>query len=618
MAYDDQKILSGRQPVCLIEVDYKACSLTYGSTPCTASGASGEECFNSYATCQDQANYASATKTFRFSSVRMDGIQGTGDAPTFPTVLSIDTAPTTLTPSKGLGIRSSVSITLEDHPWTDIGIDKYVGNRSYDPYSQGSFWGKMTTRWPFYENNEVRVKTGYLDDDGNYDANNFITRTYFLETIKGPTEGGKVTLVAKDILKFADGEKANVPTQSQATLTADIINDLVTSISINDPNDDIYNAHAAGQSYIRIDDETMLITGISGSNPSYTLTVTRAAMPSIYTGTMTAEAHDEEATVQHCHFFDAQEVDDIVYYLLNTGAGINASYLPTSEWQDVIDFGLQNYLFSALITEPTAVKDLLDEVTEHSILIWWDERDQKVKMDSIIRRANDYGPFDDDSHLIAGSVAVARDDKSRFSQCWLHYGHRTPIAELDELKNFSVVKASVDLDAEGANEYNQTKIRKIFSRFLPIDLGSVASEISNRLVINYRDTKAVITFTMDPKDDDAWTGNKVSIQTRQLQDRFGAKATKNYRILQVKEKYGNGSVVYEYAAHSIGGFYDGSDPSIYGLITPDLDPRDGVSAFPDYSSASVELKSQYAFIAADDRGDGNEGFSPNEDPYIII
>jgi len=110
----------------------------------------------------------------------------------------------------------------------------------------------------------------------------------------------------------------------------------------------------------------------------------------------------------------------------------------------------------------------------------------------------------------------------------------------------------------------------------------------------------------------------VSIQTRQLQDRFGAKATKNYRILQVKEKYGNGSVVYEYAAHSIGGFYDGSDPSIYGLITPDLDPRDGVSAFPDYSSASVELKSQYAFIAASDRGDGNEGFSPNEDPYIII
>jgi hypothetical protein len=511
----------------------------------------------------------------------------------------VATAPTVLTPSKGLGVRSTVNITLVDHPWTDEGIDNYLSNRTYEPDTQGSFWSKMVTRWPFYENNEIRVLTGYLEDDGTYNAANFVTRTYFLDTIKGP---------------FADGKKAKLPDQSQATLISDIT-DSATSFHIDDPNDDVKSAYDSGQSYIRIDDETMLITNITGSGPTYTLTVTRSAAPSFYTGTIIAEEHDEEATVQDCYLFDQQEIDDIVFYLLNSIAGIDASFLPQSDWQNIIDFGLQSYLFSTLITEPTPVSELLNEITEHTILIWWDERDQEVKMDSIIQRANDYGPFDDSSNIIAGSVSVARDDKSRYSQCWLHYGLRTPVSEMDELKNYSVVKVSADLDAETENEYGQRKIRKIFSRWLPIDKGNVASEITNRLVNNYRDTKAVVYFSLDPKDDNAWTGNRVSLKTRLLQDRFGAPADKNYRILQVKEKYRKGGFEYDYIAHTIGGFFDGSDPSIYGLITPDT--YEG-GPFPDYPDASVELKSQYAFISYDDRGDGNPGFPSNEKPYVII
>ena len=615
MAYSDQKIKSGREPVVIVEIDYRACSLTYGNSPCTASGASGAECFNSFSTCQDQSNFTATTKTFRFSSVRIDGLQGAGETPTFPTIAGVATAPTTLTPSKGLGVRSTVSITLEDHPWTDEGIDNYVTTRSYDPDAQGSFWGKMINRWPFYENNEIRVKTGYLEDDGTYNAANFVTRTYFLDTIKGPTENGKVTIVGKDILKYADGQKANQPTQSQATLDADI-NNSVTSIDITDPNDDIKDAYddtanvGASQVYIRVDDEIMLVTNLTGSSGNYTLTVTRGTLPSAYSGTSDAEAHSAEATVQHCYFYNALEVDNIVENLLKDVAGIGASYLDTTGWQDVIDFGLQGYTFTALITEPTAVKDLLDEITEHTLLIWWDERTQKVKMDSIIRRANDYGPFDDDSHLIAGSVSVARDDKSRVSQFWMHYGLRNPTLEMDETKNYAVVKVSADLDAETVNEYNQSKIKKVFSRWLTLDNKAVASEIANRYVNDYRDTKHLITATMDPKDDDAWTGDKVSITTRQVQDRFGASVERSYRALQVKEKFQKGAPVYEYVFQSIGGIYDGSEPSIYGLITP--------NSMSDYGSATLDEKSKYAFIAHNDRGDSNAGFPPNERPYVII
>jgi hypothetical protein len=601
VGYDDQKVKMGREPVVIVEIDYRACSLTYGVNPCTASGAAGTECFNSFATCQDQPNFAATTKTFRFSSVRIDELQ-------------VATAPTVLTPSKGLGVRSTVNITLVDHPWTDEGIDNYLANRTYEPDTQGSFWGKMINRWPFYENNEIRIKTGYLEDDGSYNAANFVTRTYFLDTIKGPSDGGKVTIVGKDILRFADGKKANQPTQSQATLVADIT-DSATSFDIDDPNDNVKDAYDAGQTYIRIDDEVMDITNLTGTNPTYTLTVNRATIPTFYSGSIDADTHNEEATVQDCYLYESEPVNDIVQNLLEDVAGINSSFLDLTGWQNVIDFGLQGYTFSTLITEPTAVSELLEEITQHTLLIWWDEREQKVKMDSIIRRANDYGPFNDDSNLMAGSVSVARDDKSRVSQLWMHYGHRTPVAEMDELKNFAVVKVSADLDAETDNEYGQQRIRKVFSRWLSLDNKAVASEISNRYVNDYRDTKHIITASMDPKDDDAWTGDRVSIITRQVQDRFGGNPERSYRALQVKEKFKNDAPVYEYIFQSIGGIYDGSEPSIYGLITPNM--VDG-SDFPDYSDATLDQKSKYAFIAYNDRGDTNPGFPPNENPYVII
>ncbi len=608
MAYDDVKAEMGREPVIIVEVDVQACSLTYGSSPCTASGTGDDKCFQSSSTCDDIANFATSTKTFRFASTRIDELQGSGDPPTYPTVTGLSMAPTQLTPGKGLGIRSKVSVTLQDHPDGDIGIDQYLSDRTYDPNERGSFWSKWITRWPFYEGNEMRIKTGYLDSDGAYDASNFITRTYFIDTVTGPSANGKVTITAKDVLKFADAEKAQIPSQSEATITTDITAS-ATSIGIDDPNDDVKDAYDAGQTFIRIDDEVLNVTNVTGANPSYTLTVTRATMPSLYTGSLTAEAHDEGATVQHCYYFDAQEIDDIVNTLLSTYAGISGSFLPTSDWQDVVDFGLQNYQFTSLITEPTAVKELLDEITEHTIMLWWNERDSEVQMRSIIQSAIDYGPFNDTDNVIADSVNVARDDRSRLSQVWLAYGLRTPVAERDELKNYSAVKVSADLDAEGTLEYGQKRIRKIWSRWLFLDKGAVASEIANRLLNYYRDTKHIITLDLDPKDDSAWTGDIISLTTRQVQDSTGDNPERTYRILETNENFKAGGVRYQHTLQSTGSIF-GKEPSRYGLIGP--------NTLNNYSTESDANKAKYAFIAEDDRGDGNPGFPTSDEPYRIV
>jgi len=612
MAYDDIKKESGREPVWLCELDVDRCANVYGVSACTASGASGSECYNCLSTCQVTTAYSKSSYTLRFSSTRLDGVQATGEAPTFPTVLSVGTAPTVLTPAKGLGIRSTVSVTLADHPWTDEVTDPYVSNRTYDPETQGTFWGRFLARELYYEGREMRVKTGYLDSAGAYDPSNFITRTYFIDSISGPDASGKVTVKGKDVLRFTDREKAQLPTQSQATLSSDI-SASTTSFSVADPNDDIKAAYDAGQTYIRIDDETMLVTNLSGASSPYTLTVTRGAMPSVYQGTMTAEDHNEDATVQNCYFYNAEDIDDIIKHLIVDTAGISSAFTDLTGWQAVVDNGLQNYEFSTLITEPTGVKDLLDEITQHSILLWWDERDQLVKMDSILNRTQDGGPFTDSDNNIAGTVGVARDDKERVTQVWLAHGHRNPVLELDELKNFESVKISVDLDAEGTNQYNLKKVRRIWSRWIPTSLNSVASEIANRLLNYYKVTKRIVTVTLDPKDDAIWTGDVITLSTRQLQDATGATPETGFRILQVTEMLKAGDVKYKYVMETLD-----QDLIRNGVITPDTNPENTAASFPDYTSASDALKLQYAFIAEDDRGDGEPGFSPDEAPYSIV
>ncbi|PJB53637.1 MAG: hypothetical protein CO099_06315, partial [Bdellovibrio sp. CG_4_9_14_3_um_filter_39_7] len=466
MSYETLKIEVGKESVTILELDLDACSLVYGNAPCTASGAAALKCFNTFGTCQDTVNFAKTTKTFRFSDRIIDGVQATGDAPTFPTITSISHSPTQLNPSKGLGIRATVNIQLTDHPWSDVGIDPYLSDRTYDPEARSTFWGKLLARQQYYEGRVMRVKQGYLEADGTYDAANFSTRQYIISSITGPTPSGKITIEGKDPLKFADNSRVQVPAPTDAELTSDI-NNSTTSIGVTDAGGLISAAYSAGQPWIRVDDEIMLITGVSGSAPSFTLTVTRGTAPSFYATPSTADAHDEEATVQICRLYEDAPVDDIIYDLLVNDTGISSGFIDTAAWQAKMDDGYQAYTFSTLLTEPTGVQQLLTELTEHTFLLWWNERTQKIELDTLLPRAADYGLFTDETTFISGSTSVAKNSSGRLSRIYFYYGHRNPTLEMDKAQYFERIEADINLTVEGENAYDDTRIRSIWSRWLP-------------------------------------------------------------------------------------------------------------------------------------------------------
>ena len=457
MAYDDIKKDFGRRPVWIVELFLQQCLLTYSIAPCEAVlGVTGDtKCYNTLNTCQDVENFDPSTANpLRFSSQRVDEIQTAGDAPTFPTLLSVDTTPTKLEPGKGLGIRSSLKVTLMDHPWTDVGIDPYLGEATrpvQDPDSEGSFWGKLLARNKFWEGRRIDILTGYLDsEDGTYDAANFLRRTYVVEAIAGPDRRGNVSIVAKDPLKFADSNRSEVPELTSALLDSDV-DDSTTTIPVGTGE----GAQFSVDDFIRIDEEIMQVTVVTVDD----LTVDRETLPSFYppTGTRAAE-HDSGATVQICKFYDNERADDIISELLITESGIDPTFIDLAAWATTFDNEIPSYLFSALVTEPTGVKDLLQELTEHTILLWWDDRAQLIEFDVLRPAAFGVIPlYDDDENILADSFVSSRISKERVSRVFVYYGQRDPTEDLTRKNNFQQVVGRTDLDSETPEEYGSSR-----------------------------------------------------------------------------------------------------------------------------------------------------------------
>ena len=628
MAYDDVKKVFGRQPTYILELLLDFCSNEYGDAVrapftgfCTADLGPGEECFKTFPNCQDEINFDKAnldinpegpvtSRTYRFSNKRLDQAQNDGDPATFPTIKSVTMAPTKLDPNKGLGDRSSVKITVQDMPWTDRGIDPYVDTRTYNPDTQGSFWGRMLNRNKFYEGRKMKILTGYLEPDGTYDPANFIERLYIITRIAGPDYAGNVIVEGKDPLKLADDDRAQFPPAPKASVDGDITDvqtvfdyvdngsDLVTWCDIGGPSE---------QPYVRIDNEIMLVTALTATE----ITATRATMPSFYDpATNEAKEHSNGAGIQQCKLYEDERIDDVYYNLLTEGANVDPGFLPLSDWQDVIEeSGYQGYILNRLLAESKGVKEYLIELTKHNVYIWWDERDQEVKMGTLLPGSAPEISFNEDDNIIEGSITRTFDTKSRINEFWIGYAHRNPTA--DETKDFNLSEwiIPVNLTSQSLVENNDRKLRKVRSLWLARAQQAVATEISNRSLIDGLDAKRVITLELDPKDDAQWTDDIVSVNTRLVQDDEGNNLELNYQILEVNEKLAADGVTYAYLLKETTSFLR------TGVIAPDCNPEallldEGIQiqqggedicdeAMPDYPDASDALRAQYIFIAYD-------------------
>lgn len=479
-------------------------------------------CFNTRATCTDPDNFNASDLDLKFCSPRNRQFT---NGYYIPMVDSYSLSPAELNfggsnrNKTALGKRAVLSVTFKDSIHNDKLVDPYTAQRNYDPLERGTFWTKWRARNPYYVNRVITLYSGYVENGALAD---FALRKFLITDFQGPDPNGRVTITAKDPLHLLDSEKAQAPIASTGKLDADI-NSVVTSLTLTPSGVGALEYPASGK--IRVNDEVMAFTR-SGD----VLTLTRGQV-----GT-TATDHDAGDTAQLCLEYTSDAPRTIIQDLLQDYANVPASFLNTFQWLLESNAYLPR-LYSALITEPTAVSTLVSEICEQMYLtLWYDERTGKINLRALRpASAEEVRPLDQDSHLVADSVVWKDLDDERITQVWVYYGRIDPTKNLDEVSNYAAIEVLGEFENELPERYDGARIKKIFSRWIDAGNAAAAVDLGNKILSLYANAPRQCEFSLDAKDGDLWLSDFVRITHRNNVDFYGEPTGATLQIRRAAE-----------------------------------------------------------------------------------
>lgn len=512
MSYDSEKTKFGREHIYIVELELDYCNNTFGVAPCTAVGSGDSKCYNTLQSCQDIPNFVKTTKVFRFCESRsphplnLDAI---------PSIESINISPAEIDIGGGLGVRASVTVRFRDHPHSDIGVDKYVTERTFIASERGTFWTKLRARNPNYQARPMRVISGYLVN-GVYDAANFQTRYYIIDRLD--VSGGKAVVSGKDPLKLTSSDRAQVPKPSNGQLSANLTAVATTCTLIPAG---IGNAEYPASGFVAIKKEVMSFTR-SGD----VLTLTRAQYNT------TAAAAVTNDTVQLCYQKNDQ-VNKIVKDILENYADISPSFIPSVAWQTEVDTWLSG-LLDGIITKPMDANKVLIELSEAMPhYLWWDERNQLIQLTALQPPPTGADVLDMDENLVADSVSVSDEKDKRISTVFVNFGQFNPMEKLDEPGNYQQTYARVDVDS--ISKYGSNMIKTIYSRWISNTNKAAALQLAAKIGRRFANIPRSIQFALDQKDSSVWVGQSRSINHRDIVDFSGQPLDTVFQITSAHE-----------------------------------------------------------------------------------
>lgn len=514
------------QALTYVEVDLPRCSRTYGVAPCTAAiGVTGSiKCFNSIKTCQDRENFAEQTETIRFA---LSSTYLPPDIDCIPSINAVEITPAIISLGENLGERATVKVTFIDHRHSDTGVggDRYLSGRSYDPWGQGTYWAKFRARHPFLRGRALRLIRGQVGQA----ISQMETRHYVIESLSGPTIDGIFTIVAKDVLKLAAGDRAVAPALSNGFLASDITN-VATSASLSPAG--IGDAEYPASGYAAIGGSEICAFTRSGN----TLTLTRAQFNTA------AKAHTAQDRVQLCLSYSSEDAADIIADLMINYAAVPSSYVEASSWlaETAAFLGV---VYSALICEPTPVETLISElITEAALAVWWNDLSQKVRL-QVLRNIDTTAVLYDASLWLADSLGIEDQPDKRLSRVQIYFARINPLRPLTDLDNYRSSAEIVDTDAE--SDYGSQQIKTITSRWIPALGRTVAETAARKLLARYRDPPRRFKFRLPRYAGiiEPVLGLGCRLGAGALQDATGELAIAPIQITQLKSLDANFDVV---------------------------------------------------------------------------
>ncbi len=381
-----------------------------------------------------------------------------------PSIKEITIDPAIISLGEDIGTRATVTVTFRDHKHVFGTLD----------FNNGTFWGKFRARYGLkLRGRPLSILTGKLSDAfADMEVRNFI-----IESTDGPSASGEFKIIAKDVLKLADGDRAQAPVLSNGFLNANITN-IATTLTLSPTG---IGAEYPASGLVNIGGTEIC----SFTRAADVLTITRAQKNTA------ASAHNAQDRVQLVLQYTAQDAATIIYDLLVTYAGVPSSYITLANWTAETTAFLST-VYTATIAEPLSVAHLVSELVEQvGLVIWWDDIGQQVRLQVLRPIASDAFVFDADNCL-AGSLAVKEQPEKQLTQVYTYFAKLNPLVEESQLNNYRSTSFVQDATAEAV--YGTQVIKKIYSRWIPDGGRAVADTLGSVLLARFADPPRRISF----------------------------------------------------------------------------------------------------------------------------
>jgi hypothetical protein len=473
-------------------------------------------------------------RTFRFA---VDAAYLPSDIDCIPSIKEVNITPAIISLGENLGQRASMEVTFRDHKFSFL----------TDSYDSGTFWGKFRARYGLkligYSLRLIRGSVGQP-------LANMETRQFKIDSSDGPTPAGEFRIIAKDILKFADGDRSLAPVPSNGFILADITN-VATTFTLSPAG--IGNLEYPASGFVNLGGKEIC----SFTRAADVMTITRAQFNT------TAVAHTAQERAQLCLNYVTQDVAVIIQNLLVAFADVPSGYIQLSTWQsETAAFLATSY--SALIAEPTAVSKLIDELIEQAgLVVWWNDINSQINLQVLRPVSTNAYVFNADNY-IGGSLAVKEQPAKRLSQVYTYFAKLNPLVNEDQINNYRSTAFALDTSSEAAYG-SVSAIKKIYSRWIPNGGRAIADTVNSHLLSRFRDPPRRVNF-------DVLRGSTVlptlgvgyQIQGWPFQNTDGTPATVPVQITALNPR----ADVYEVEAEEIStaAFTAAASPDVHAII----------------------------------------------------
>ena len=478
MSYNDKKREPVRHAFTTFEMD-----LDINDPALDAEFALEPNSYGTPKTTEDPRAYTGVDfKTYRYSEQDLVG------ADHFPGLVEVDTNPPEVKPGESIGFRASATVRLKDFLTNDAFElpDAYADRRV-----TATHFGKLFAR-NYIKNRIGKVVRGY--DPNAYDLANARVENYVIDKWSGPDIRGNIRFDLADVLVLTNSKNAKAPSDvSKGTLVSDIGAGTINIDYTSSVADEYGTVGATG--VIAIGKEQMTYT-VATAGTSGTLTVVRGQFGS------PKEQHSAGDTIQKCVYYDNVNIMDIFSDIIQNYTDIPNSYIPTAEWNALKKGDLSIYNFTRVITKPTEVKKLLNELVQHGGLsVYTDVIEQKIKVVANPPFESPVITFNEREHIEQDSLSIDPAFDKLMTRQAIYWSKRNFAEGSDEQyygKRFAVIDG---IEEAGANLGVKEEGPVIKSDWLSntVDGNQVATTIVQRNVNRFSAIPEKVSFEVDSR-----------------------------------------------------------------------------------------------------------------------